>query len=433
MVMTLIDAVHARQILDSRGNPTVEVEVVLEDGTIGVAAAASGASTGIFEACELRDGEGPFGGKGVMRAVENVRGEIADELEGMDASRQREIDQIMIDLDGTPNKTKLGANAIVATSVAVARAAAEYLGLPLYQYIGGVNAHVLPVPQMNILNGGKHAPNNVDLQEFMVLPAGAESYSQALQMGAETYQALKKVLDGRGLRTAVGDEGGFAPDLDSNEDAIKVIVEAIEKAGYAPGRDIFIGLDPAASSFYNTETGLYELASENRALSSADMAAYYADLCDRYPIISIEDGMAEEDWDGWAILNGLIGQRVQVVGDDLFVTNTTRLARGIELGNVANSILIKLNQIGTLTETLDTMQMAHRAGYTTVISHRSGETSDSTIADLAVALNAGQLKTGAPARGERLAKYNQLLRIEEELDNIAEYAGMDAFGSIKRA
>jgi len=273
----------------------------------------------------------------------------------------------------------------------------------------------------------------VDLQEFMVLPAGAESYSQALQMGAETYQALKKVLDGRGLRTAVGDEGGFAPDLDSNEDAIKVIVEAIEKAGYAPGRDIFIGLDPAASSFYNTETGLYELASENRALSSADMAAYYADLCDRYPIISIEDGMAEEDWDGWAILNGLIGQRVQVVGDDLFVTNTTRLARGIELGNVANSILIKLNQIGTLTETLDTMQMAHRAGYTTVISHRSGETSDSTIADLAVALNAGQLKTGAPARGERLAKYNQLLRIEEELDNIAEYAGMDAFGSIKRA
>ncbi|MBN1628957.1 MAG: phosphopyruvate hydratase, partial [Thermoleophilia bacterium] len=305
--MTLIDAVHARQILDSRGNPTVEVEVVLEDGTIGVAAAASGASTGIFEACELRDGEGPFGGKGVMRAVENVRGEIADELEGMDASRQREIDQIMIDLDGTPNKTKLGANAIVATSVAVARAAAEYLGLPLYQYIGGVNAHILPVPQMNILNGGKHAPNNVDLQEFMVLPAGAESYSQALQMGAETYQALKKVLDGRGLRTAVGDEGGFAPDLDSNEDAIKVIVEAIEKAGYAPGRDIFIGLDPAASSFYNTETGLYELASENRALSSADMAAYYADLCDRYPIISIEDGMAEEDWDGWAILNGLIG------------------------------------------------------------------------------------------------------------------------------
>ncbi|MBN1461221.1 MAG: phosphopyruvate hydratase [Armatimonadetes bacterium] len=431
--MTLIDAVHARQILDSRGNPTVEVEVTLEDGTTGVAAAASGASTGVFEACELRDGEGPFGGKSVMRAVENVRGEIADALEGMDATRQREIDQTMIALDGTPGKTRLGANAIVATSIAVARAAAEYLELPLYQYVGGVNAHVLPVPQMNILNGGKHAPNNVDLQEFMVLPAGATSYSEALQMGAETYQALKKVLDAQGLRTAVGDEGGFAPDLTSNEDAIKVIVEAIDKAGYIPGKDIFIGLDPAASSFFNTQTGLYDLAGENRALTSAEMAAYYADLCARYPIISLEDGMAEDDWEGWTILNGLIGDRVQVVGDDIFVTNPTRLARGLELGNVANSILIKLNQIGTLTETLDTMQMAHRAGYTTVISHRSGETSDSTIADLAVATNAGQLKTGAPARGERLAKYNQLLRIEEQLGSVGVYAGMTAFKGFRHA
>lgn len=365
-----------------------------------------------------------------MRAIKHVRGEIANALQGMDACRQREIDCAMIDLDGTPNKTRLGANAIVATSVAVARAAAAHKELPLYQYIGGVNAHVLPVPQMNILNGGVHAPNNVDLQEFMVLPAGAESYSEALQMGAETYHALKRVLDGRGLRTAVGDEGGFAPDLDNNEEALRVIVEAIEKAGYAPGEDIFIGLDPAASSFYNTKTGLYELASDNRKLPSADMAAYYADLCDRYPIISVEDGMAENDWDGWATLNGLIGDGVQVVGDDIFVTNPTRLARGLELGNIANSILIKLNQIGTLTETLDTMQMAHRAGYTTVISHRSGETADSTIADLAVGTDAGQLKTGAPARGERLAKYNQLLRIEEELGSIGAYAGMQAFSGL---
>ena len=429
--MTMIMDIKARQILDSRGNPTVEVEVELDGGVIGRAAAASGASTGIFEACELRDGEGPFGGKGVMQAVENVRGDIADALVGMDASRQREIDEIMIALDGTPNKTKLGANAIVATSVACARAAAEFVGLPLYQYIGGVNAHLLPIPQMNILNGGKHAPNNVDLQEFMVLPVGAACYSDALRMGAETYQSLKKVLSGRGLQTAVGDEGGFAPDLASNEDAIKVIVEAIEKAGYVPGQDLYIGLDPAASSFYNTETGLYELASEGRSLSSADMAAYYADLCARYPIISIEDGMAEDDWEGWAILNGLIGDKVQVVGDDLFVTNVVRLARGLELGNVANSILIKLNQIGTVTETLDTMQMAHRAGYTTVVSHRSGETDDSTIADLAVAMNAGQLKTGAPARGERLAKYNQLLRIEEELGSAGMYAGMSAFTNLK--
>jgi enolase len=431
--MARIDAVHARQILDSRGNPTVEVEVVLEDGSVGVAAAASGASTGIFEARELRDGEGAYGGKGVGRAVENVRGEIADVLQGMDALRQRQIDRTMSDLDGTPNKARLGANAIVATSVAVARAAAEYLGLSLYQYIGGVNAYVLPVPQMNILNGGKHAPNNVDFQEFMVLPAGAQSYSEALQMGVETYHMLKKVLAARGLRTAVGDEGGFAPDLDSNEDAIKVIVEAIERAGYVPGQDIFIGLDPAASSFYNTQSGLYELASEGRNLTAAEMAAYYAELCGRYPIISLEDGMAEDDWDGWAILNSLIGDRVQVVGDDIFVTNPTRLARGLQLGNIANSILIKLNQIGTLTETLDTMQMAQRAGYTTVISHRSGETSDSTIADLAVATNAGQLKTGAPARGERLAKYNQLLRIEEELGGVGVYAGLAAFKHLGQA
>ena len=430
--MSLISSVRARQILDSRGNPTVEVEVELASGVLGVAAAASGASTGIFEACELRDGEEPFGGKGVMQAVENVRGEIADALLGMDATRQRDIDRTMIDLDGTPTKARLGANAIVATSVAAARAASQYVELPLYKYIGGVNAHVLPVPQMNILNGGKHAPNNVDLQEFMVLPAGAATYSEALRMGVETYHTLKRVLDGRGLKTAVGDEGGFAPDLESNEDAIKVIVEAIEKAGYVPGRDIFIGLDPAASSFYNVDTGLYELASENRALTSADMAAYYAHLCDRYPIISLEDGMAEEDWEGWTILNGLIGDRVQVVGDDIYVTNPVRLARGLELGNVANSILIKLNQIGTLTETLDTMHMAHRAGYATVISHRSGETSDSTIADLAVATNAGQLKTGAPARGERLSKYNQILRIEEELGGAGVYAGMSAFSSIKR-
>lgn len=417
--------VYARQILDSRAFPTVEVEVVLEDGTVGVAAVPSGASTGQFEAVELRDGDKAlYNGKGVLNAVDNVNNIIAEEIIGMNIFDQVAIDKAMIELDGTHNKGKLGANATLGVSLACARAAASYLGLGLYQYLGGVNAKVLPVPMMNILNGGKHADNNVDLQEFMVMPAGATSFSEALRMGAEVYHALKSILKAKGLGTGVGDEGGFAPDLASNEEAIKVIIEAIEKAGYVPGKDAFIALDPASSEFY--EDGKYNLAGEGRILTPEQMADYYVELCEKYPIISIEDGMAEEDWEGWKYLTDKIGDRVQLVGDDLFVTNTSRLERGIA-SKTANSILIKLNQIGTLTETLNAIEMASRAGYTAVVSHRSGETEDTTIADLAVALSTGQIKTGAPSRSERVAKYNQLLRIEEELGNDAVYPGIHAF------
>ncbi len=424
--MTVIVNVYGRQILDSRGNPTVEVDVELASGARGRAAVPSGASTGSFEAVELRDGSGAYGGKGVLKAVEHVNETIADLLIGFDATEQRGLDLAMIEADGTPNKGVLGANAILGTSLAVAKAAAEALELPLYRYIGGVNAHVLPVPMMNILNGGKHADNNVDLQEFMCVPIGATTYSDGLRMSVEVFHSLKKVLAGRGLSTAVGDEGGFAPNLASNEEAIKVILESVEKAGYTPGADVGIALDPAASEFFDTAQGAYVLAGEGRSLKPAEMAAYYADLCARYPIVSIEDGMAEEDWEGWAALTTMVGDSIQLVGDDLFVTNVERLAMGIER-HVANSILIKLNQIGTLSETLDAIEMAHRAGYTAVVSHRSGETEDSTIADLVVATNAGQIKTGAPCRGERTAKYNQLLRIEEQLGPLAHYAGKAAF------
>jgi len=429
--LTVILDIYGRQILDSRGNPTVEVEVELASGARGRAAVPSGASTGQFEAVELRDGDEAYGGKSVLRAVANVNEIIADTLVGLDALDQREIDQLLLDLDGTPNKSNLGANALLGTSLAVARAAATAVGMPLYTYLGGVNAYQLPVPMMNIINGGSHADNNVDLQEFMCMPVGAETFTDALRMGAEVFHSLKKVLSSRGLNTAVGDEGGFAPDLSSNEEAIKVILEAVEKAGYTPGEEIFIALDPASTEFFDVDRGLYVLAGEDRALTPAEMAGYYAELCDRYPIISIEDGMAEEDWEGWAAITDTLGSRIQLVGDDLFVTNTQRLSRGIELG-VANSILVKVNQIGTLSETLDTMMMAHRAGYTTVVSHRSGETEDSTIADLAVATNAGQIKTGAPSRGERTAKYNQLLRIEDELGEVAVYPGMKAFTNLRR-
>ncbi len=422
--------VYARQILDSRAFPTVEVEVVLEDGTVGVAAVPSGASTGQFEAVELRDGDKAlYNGKGVLKAVDNVNNIIAEELIGMNIFDQVSIDKTMIELDGTHNKEKLGANAILGVSLAVANAAAKSLELPLYQYVGGVNAKVLPVPMMNILNGGKHADNNVNLQEFMVMPAGATSFSEALRMGSEVYHALKGILKAKGLGTGVGDEGGFAPDLSSNEEAIKVIIEAIEKAGYVPGKDAFIALDPASSEFF--EDGKYNLAGEGRILTPHEMADYYVELCEKYPIISIEDGMAEEDWEGWKYLTDKIGKRVQLVGDDLFVTNTSRLEMGIER-ETANSILIKLNQIGTLTETLNAIEMAARAGYTAVVSHRSGETEDTTIADLVVATNAGQIKTGAPARSERVAKYNQLLRIEEELGDMAEFRGLKSFYNIKR-
>ena len=406
--------VYARQILDSRAFPTVEVEVTLEDGTIARASVPSGASTGIFEAVELRDGDKDiYNGKGVLKAVDNVNDLIAEEIVGMNVYDQVAIDKAMIALDGTDNKGKLGANAMLGVSLACARAAAESLGLGLYQYIGGVNAKVLPVPMMNIINGGSHADNNVDLQEFMVMPVGATSFSEALRMSAEVYHALKALLKEKGLSTGVGDEGGFAPDLSSNEEAIKIIVEAIEKAGYVPGKDIYIALDPAASEFF--EDGTYNLASEGRILTPEQMADYYVELVNKYPIISIEDGMAEEDWAGWKYLTDKIGDKIQLVGDDLFVTNTDRLKMGIER-KTANSILIKLNQIGTITETLNAIEMAERAGFTAVVSHRSGETEDSFIADLVVAVNAGQIKTGAPARSERVAKYNQLLRIEEELD-----------------
>ncbi|WP_026883951.1 phosphopyruvate hydratase [Clostridium akagii] len=422
--------VFARQILDSRAFPTVEVEVTLDDGTVGRSSVPSGASTGIFEAVELRDDDKEiYNGKGVLKAVDNVNNIIAPELIGMSVYGQVKIDNTLIELDGTDNKAKLGANATLGVSLAVARAAAESLGQSLYSYLGGVNAKVLPVPMMNILNGGKHADNNVDLQEFMVMPAGARSFSEALRMGAEVYHALKGILKAKGLDTAVGDEGGFAPNLSSNEEAIKIIIEAIEAAGYTPGKDAFIALDPASSEFY--EDGKYNLAGEGKILSAKEMVDYYEQLVNKYPIISIEDGMAEEDWDGWKEITERLGKRIQLVGDDLFVTNTQRLKTGIEKG-VANSVLIKLNQIGTITETLNTIEMAERAGYTAVVSHRSGETEDTTIADLVVAVNAGQIKTGAPARTERVAKYNQLLRIEEELGDIGEYRGLSAFYNLKK-
>lgn len=418
--MSSIDHLLGRQVLDSRGNPTVEVEVLLDSGARGRAIVPSGASTGQFEAVELRDGGDEWGGKGVLQAVSHVNGEIADALEGLEALDQRGIDQLLIELDGTDNKARLGANALLGVSLAIANAAAEEQGLPLFRYVGGTNACVLPVPMMNVLNGGAHADNNVDLQEFMVMPVGAASFSEALRWGVETYHVLKKVLHDKGLSTAIGDEGGFAPNLASNEEAVQVLVSAIEKAGFTPGDDIAIALDPAASEFYND--GLYVLAGEERSLHPEEMAAYYADLAARYPIVSIEDGMDEQDWDGWAALTAQLGADVQLVGDDLFVTNVERLSRGIEEG-IANSILIKVNQIGTLSETLDTVAMATAAGYTSVMSHRSGETEDATIADLAVATNCGQIKTGAPARSDRVAKYNQLLRIEELLGETAVFRG----------
>ena len=421
--------VYARQILDSRCFPTVEVEITLEDGTVGRAAVPSGASTGMFEAVELRDGDkNVYNGKGVLKAVENINEEIATELIGMNIFDQVGIDKVMIDLDGTENKSKLGANATLGVSLAAARAAAAYLGLPLYQYIGGVNAKVLPVPMMNIINGGKHADNNVDLQEFMIMPVGAKSFSEALRMCAEVYHSLKSILKDKGYSTGVGDEGGFAPDLNSNEEAIQIILEAVNKAGYKPGEEIFIALDPASSEFF--ENGKYELRGEGKSLTPEEMADYYVELCNKYPIISIEDGMAEEDWEGWKLITEKLGKKVQLVGDDLFVTNTKRLSMGIEK-EVANSILIKLNQIGTLTETLNAIEQAQRAGYTAVVSHRSGETEDTTIADLVVAVNAGQIKTGAPARSERVAKYNELLRIEDELADMGEYRGRCAFYNLK--
>ncbi|PJI07630.1 MULTISPECIES: phosphopyruvate hydratase [Clostridium] len=422
--------VLARQILDSRANPTVEVEVTLEDGTVGRASVPSGASTGQFEAVELRDNDkSKYLGKGVLKAVDNINETIASELIGMNVFDQTLIDKTMLEIDGTENKSKLGANATLGVSLAVARAAAGYLGISLYQYLGGVNAKVLPVPMMNILNGGKHADNNVDFQEFMIMPAGAPSFSEALRMCAEVYHTLKDILKSKGLDTAVGDEGGFAPNLNSNEEAIQIILEAVTKAGYTPGKDMFIAMDPASTEFY--ENGKYNLKGEGKVYTSQEMVDVYATLAEKYPIISLEDGMAEEDWDGWKLLTERIGDKVQLVGDDLFVTNTKRLEKGIKLG-VANSILIKLNQIGTLTETLNAIEMAQRAGYTAVVSHRSGETEDTTIADLVVAVNAGQIKTGAPARTERVAKYNQLLRIEEELDEVAEYRGLKAFYNIKK-
>lgn len=414
--MSAIFAVYGRAVLDSRGNPTVEVEVALSDGTTARAIVPSGASTGEHEAVELRDGGSAWMGKGVSQAVRNVNEEIAPQLIGMDATDQAAIDQMMIELDGTPNKGRLGANAILGVSMAVARAAAECVGEPLYRYLGGTNAKTLPVPMMNILNGGAHADNNVDVQEFMILPAGFETFSRALQCGVEIFHNLKKVLKAKGLNTAVGDEGGFAPNLGSNEEALALIAEAIEAAGYRMGEQVFLALDVASSEFY--ENGVYTFGGESK--SSEEMVAIYADWSERYPIVSIEDGLDENDWDGWKALTDRIGSRVQLVGDDLFVTNVTRLSQGIE-GGVGNSILIKVNQIGTLTETLDTIEMAHKAGYTTVISHRSGETEDTTIADLAVAVNAGQIKTGSLCRTDRIAKYNQLLRIEDELGSVAKF------------
>lgn len=429
--MCYIEDILAREVLDSRGNPTVEVEVFLSDGSVGRAIVPSGASTGAYEAVELRDGEkSRFLGKGVLKAVDNVNEVIAPELIGWNVFDQVGLDQLMIDLDGTPNKSKLGANAILAVSLAAAHAAAECVGLPLFQYIGGINAKVLPVPMMNILNGGAHADNNVDIQEFMVMPVGADSFSHGLRMGAEVFHNLKAVLKGKGLNTAVGDEGGFAPNLASNEEAIQVIVEAIEKAGYVPGKDVKIALDVAATELYDSEKGFYHLAGEGVKKTAEEMVEYYEMLAAKYPIVSIEDGLAEDDWEGWKHMTDKLGKKLQLVGDDFFVTNTERLAKGIE-AKAANSILIKVNQIGTLTETLDAIEMAKRAGYTSVISHRSGESEDVTIADLAVAVNAGQIKTGAPSRTDRVAKYNQLLRIQEMLDSSSRYAGKEAFYNLR--
>lgn len=427
-----ITDVFAREILDSRGNPTIEVDVILESGQMGRAAVPSGASTGIYEAVELRDGDkSRYLGKGVQKAVDNVNDIIAPELIEMNVFDQVGIDKLLIELDGTENKGKLGANAILGVSMAVAKAAAEELGMPLFQYLGGVNAKVLPVPMMNIINGGEHADNNVDIQEFMVMPVGASSWVEALRMGAEIFHSLKSVLKAKGLNTAVGDEGGFAPNLSSNEEALSSIVEAIERAGYEPGKEIKIAMDAAASSFYDKDKKKYVLAGEGKEMTSEELVAFYEDMVDNYPIISIEDGLDENDWDGFKLMTERLGDRIQIVGDDLFVTNTKKLAEGISK-NIANSILIKLNQIGTITETLDAVEMAKRAGYTAIISHRSGETEDTTIADLVVAVNAGQIKTGAPSRTDRVAKYNQLIRIEEIIGDASKYAGMDAFYNIKQ-
>ncbi|MEZ7892824.1 MAG: phosphopyruvate hydratase [Candidatus Wallbacteria bacterium] len=433
--MTQIVEVKAREILDSRGNPTVEVDVILSSGEMGRAAVPSGASTGTNEALELRDGDKKrFLGKGVLNAVKNVNEIIAPEIIGMDATEQAKIDKVMLELDGTENKSKLGANAILGVSLAVARAAASFFNIPLYQYIGGVNAKELPLPMMNILNGGEHADNNIDFQEFMIMPAGAKSIAEAIRMGAETFHNLKSILKAKKMVTAVGDEGGFAPNLENNEEAIKVIIEAIKKAGYEPGKDIFIALDAAASSFYSEETKKYTLnyKSENKIQKSTDeMIAYYEDLCAKYPIISIEDGLAESDWDGFKKLTAKIGKKVQIVGDDLLVTNVKYLKRAIEEGS-CNAILIKLNQIGSLTETLDAIEMAKRANFTAIVSHRSGETADTTIADLSVATNAGQIKTGSMSRTDRIAKYNQLIRVEEELAEVAKFRGIEVFYNLKR-
>ena len=427
--MSIITQVYAREILDSRGNPTVEVEVILEDGTMGRAAVPSGASTGVHEAVELRDGDKKrYVGKGVMKAVENVNDIIAEALIGLDATRQIEIDELLIRLDETPNKAKLGANAILGVSMAVAKAAANYVGLPLYQYLGGTNAHELPVPMMNILNGGSHADNNVDIQEFMIMPVGAKSFSECLRMNVEIYHALKGILKAKGLSTGLGDEGGFAPNLESNAEALDVIMEAIAKAGYKAGKDIMLAMDVAASEFY--KDGKYHMLAEGAPKTSTQMVNYLADLVEKYPIISIEDGLAEDDWKGWAALTKKLGDKVQLVGDDLFVTNAARLQMGIDKG-VGNAILIKVNQIGTLTETFRAVELAKRHGYTAIVSHRSGETEDTTMADIAVALNAGQIKSGAPARTDRVAKYNQLLRIEEDLGPAATYGGMEVFYNLK--
>jgi enolase len=424
MSATIID-VYSREILDSRGNPTVEVDVLLEDGTLGRAAVPSGASTGAYEAVELRDDDPKrYHGKGVTRAVENVNNVLGPEIIGFHATDQLGVDTALLELDGTKNKSKYGANAILGISIAVAKAAASGLGLPLYQYLGGVNGRLLPVPMMNILNGGKHADNNVDIQEFMIMPVGAVDFAQALRMGAEIFHALKKVLKNKGLNTAVGDEGGFAPNLGSNEEALVSIMEATEAMGYRPGTDVMLALDAAATEFY--KDGNYFLEGEGKTLDAAGMIDFYDDLVSKYPVVSIEDGLAEDDWEGWKQFTGRLGDRVQIVGDDLFVTNTQRLKQGIDMG-VANSILIKLNQIGTITETLEAIEMAKQAGYTAVVSHRSGETEDATIADLVVAMNAGQIKTGAPSRTDRVAKYNQLLRIEEELSELALYKGKEVF------
>jgi enolase len=426
--MSAIEQVRAREVLDSRGNPTVEVEVLLSSGAAGRAIVPSGASTGSHEATEWRDGGERYGGKGVLGAVERVNGEIADVLNGFEATDQRGVDFALVDLDGTPTKGRLGANSILGVSLAVAKASADEAELPLYRYVGGANAHVLPLPLMNVLNGGVHADNSVDFQEFMIVPVGAASYSEALRWGVETYHALKKVLRSRRLSTTVGDEGGFAPDLPTNETAVQVLLEAIEAAGRTPGDDVAIALDPATTELW--KDGGYELTGEGRRLSPPEMAQYWVDLCDRYPIVSIEDGMAEDDWEGWTRHTQLLGRRVQLVGDDVFVTNLARLERGIDAG-VANAILVKVNQIGTLTETLDTMAGAARAAYGAVMSHRSGETEDTTIADLAVATNCGQIKTGAPARSDRVAKYNQLLRIEEDLGESAAFLGRAALATAR--